>query len=209
MKLIKFSESKKTKKMETPKFKLYLNSEKFLQKVQKKVNDMYDVPTVEYVLNNYDIQKHMLTAKKLLGFLYRFTGVDWFKAETDIFQEIVNNISKADSNTASYVIEAPVYPQEIFNFFKFSKQQRDENFSRINFFVSNADNVAKYDETDLNKIYKLSCLLLAFRNFDEITKYLKAIKEIKKIYDIPHTYNEYSYVNVVKDDDDDKPLLPF
>lgn len=208
MKLIKFSSSKKTKKMETPKFKLYLNSEKFLQKVQKKVNDMYDVPTVEYVLNNYDIQKHMLTAEKLLGFLYRFTGVDWFKAETDIFQEIANNISKADSNTASYVIEAPVYPQEIFNFFKFSKQQRDENFSRINFFVRNAEHIAECEETNLNKIYKLSCLLLAFRNFDEITKYLKAIKEIKKIYDIPHTHNEYGYVNVVKDDDD-KPLLPF
>lgn len=184
MELIKFSSSIGTKRME-PKFKLYLNSEKFLRKIRKEVAFIEGAKIASYMENSRVVQDHFKNAEKLLAFInsltdsndYKYTLelfiLEGFYVEVRLFQEISKKISESKSISETLVL--PCYKSEIYDFFEFSRKQKDENTLRVKYFQENAENLKANPEN----VFTLSALILIFQNFKRITKYLIAVREIK------------------------------
>lgn len=185
--------------------------------------------------NSCDIQAHFENAQKLLDFLNKIArpcfkilkNKDEFFAkyynfdirqEASLFQEISNQISKADFFTTQCALWRPCYWSEIYDFFEFSEKQKDEIFSNLNYYIENVNlfsekienflNLSFYTNEGiaLNDIYDLSSLIVVFKNFDDIVDYLKKVKKICKI---PYLTTEKEINDVVSIQYDDDDIIPF
>ena len=129
--------------METPKFKFKLNLEELVENK-----------------NSHYINEHIENTEKLLNFF------------NSLMINISAEIKLGGTKLRTVAIEKPCYPVEAYNFFEFSKEQKDENAKRIK-------NVEYEKEVSLNQVYKLSSLLLFKKNNIEILEYLKKVQMIK------------------------------